>query len=128
MNGRKMACLAAAGFIGTLLVGAAIAPAHGQSLGRPVTVEAQNPLKRVVSFGDLALNTKQDRKVLVHRVGRAVQEVCPTTDEDGSYYDVQACDDFAWSGAWPQIRRAFDRARSGSTLAMSIEISAGAAK
>jgi UrcA family protein len=124
MDGRKVASLAAAGLIGALLVAAAVTPVHGQNAGRPVTVEAQNPLARVVSFGDLALNTKPGRTILMRRVSVAVDEVCPDFDEHGSTYAVQSCKDFAWTGARPQIKRALAQARSGSTIAMSIEVMA----
>lgn len=87
-----------------------------------------HPLTHLVHYDDLALATKAGRKSLMHRVKAAVSEVCPAYDEHGDAYDVQYCSDFAWAGARPQIKRAVRLARSGQTLAMTIEITAAAAK
>ena len=123
---RKMACIGAAGFIGTALVIAAASPVHGQSFShQPVTVQGhRDSITRIVPYGDLALTSNRGRQVLMRRVSTAVTQVCPDYDEQGLTYDVQGCEDFAWAGARPQIRRAFDDARSGSSLAMSIVITA----
>lgn len=127
MDARKMACVAAAGFVGMLLVGAAAFPAHAQSISnRPVTVtQHRDAGTRQVPYGDLALNTKQGRSTLMHRVGEAVYQVCPGFDGNFGAYDVDSCRDFAWAGARPQIDSAFRAALSGGSLAMSIEITAG---
>ena len=103
---RRMACIGAAGFIGTALVIAAASPVHGQSLfHQPVTVQGhRDTLTRVVPYGDLALTTNQGRGILMRRVSAAVTDVCPDYDELGSGYDVQGCEDFAWAGARPPDR------------------------
>ena len=128
MDVRQMACVGAAGFLGALLVVAAISPAHGQSYQRPVTISAQKPMTESVPYGDLALALRHDRRVLYHRVSQAVGRVCPILDEEGFAYDWQDCRNFAWRGADPQIKRAIGLARSGMTMAMSIQIAAAPAR
>jgi len=129
---RQVACLGAAGFIGTMLVVAATSPAFAQEYSQPVTVTAHSDqLTRVVPYGDLSLANRDARKVLMHRVGIAVREVCPNMSIDGlslQQYDVEGCRDYAWTGARPQIRHAIDLAGSGSTLAMSITITSATVK
>lgn len=122
---RKMACWGAAGFVGTALLIAAASPARSQP---PVDVIAQKGgMTKVVHYGDLSLATQKGRQLLVRRVGFAVKEVCPDYDQGWVLYDVESCKKFAWKGARPQIRRAFDRALSGSSLTMtSLTITVGA--
>jgi len=122
---RSMACWGAAGFIGTALLIVAASPAHSQP---PVDVIAQKGgMTRVVHYGDLSLATQKGRQTLVRRVGYAVGQVCPSYDDGWVLYDVDGCKKFAWKGARPQIRRAFDRALSGSSMTMtSLTITAGA--
>ena len=124
MDVRKMACFGAAGLLGTMLAGAVAYPANGQPGQKPVTVTAHReaPITQRVPYGDLALATKGGRSVLMRRVSFAVDTVCPQDDDDFGPYDVQGCKDFAWDGARPQIRRAINLAKSGATLAMTIEI------
>jgi UrcA family protein len=115
---RKMACFGAAAFLGTLVIGAAATPLHAQE--RPVTVTARpDQLTRVVPYGDLSLATKQGRHILMHRVDVAVDQVCPQMDEFLGRLDDAYCKHFAWAGARPQIRRAFDSALAGQPMAMS---------
>ena len=128
-NLRQVACLGAAGFIGTMLVLAVAAPVHAQAFTRPVTVTAHRDfLTERVPYGDLTLASKQGRSILYQRVGAAVNRVCPGVDAEGLTYNAQDCKDFAWEGARPQIRTAIKRAKSGASLAMAIEISTAMAK
>ena len=120
---REMACWGAAGFIGTALLIVAASPAHSQP---PVEVIAQKSMTRVVHYGDLSLASQKDRNILYRRVGYAVKEVCPEYAEDGAFYDNESCRKSAWAGARPQIRKALDRALSGSSMAMTITIQAAA--
>lgn len=122
---RKLACLAAAGFLGTLLVGAIAVPAHAQPGSGPVTVTAHSDqLTRVVAYGDLSLATHHGRHVLMRRVNIAIDQVCPKQDEYGIGLDAAGCQDFAWSGARPQIEQAMALSGSGTTtLSAAIEIS-----
>jgi UrcA family protein len=110
---------------GAIAMSSAATTAGGQPSKEPITVQAY---QRVVNYGDLALNTRHGRRVLIHRVGLAVHEVCPELDETGHAYDVMDCREFAWAGARPQIRQALDQARSGQPLAMSIVISSSGAR
>ena len=115
----------------TLLVDAAEAtPASGftaaqQWKGVRVVV---HPLTRSVHYDDLALATKGGREVLMRRVRTAVSEICLAYDKQGFALDALYCSTFAWAGARPQIKRAVELARSGQSLAMTIEIVAAVAK
>ena len=123
-NRSNIAALGAATAIAAGLVLAAT-PALGEP---PVEVIGNPTVTRHVPYGDLSLASADGRRMLYRRVGRAVNEVCPQVSEDGSWYDVQDCRQFAWHGARPQIKRAFDQALSGSTLAMSSSITMSVAK
>jgi len=127
MDVRQMACIGAAGFLGALLVVATTTPARGQSQ-RAVTIVAPEPLTDSVPYGDLSLALGHDRSVLHRRVSAAVGKVCPILDRDGFVYEWQDCRDFAWRGADRQIQQAIDLARSGSTMAMTIEVTAAGAR
>ena len=82
----------------------------------------QDQLTRVVPFADLSLATRDGRHVLIHRVSVAVYEVCPKHDYWGMELDAATCREYAWAGAQPQIKRAFDKAASGAPMAMSLEV------
>lgn len=91
----------------------------------PVTVVAQKDgsLTERVPYGDLTLTSEEGRHLLMHRVGLAVDRVCPVFDADGQpFNDPQSCKDFAWRGARPQIKRAFAEAISGGAATISIAI------
>ena len=123
MNSRNIASLAASALVGSLLL---IATTSAAQPGQPeVVIEKQAPMTRYVTFADLSLATKQGQKVLYHRVSNAVQQVCPDVDEEGFAYDTMGCEDFAWAGARPQMKRAIGLAKSGSPMTMTIAISAG---
>ena len=125
IGARRMICLAAAGFVGAALVIATIGPAHAQPVAQPVTVEAhRSTITQVVPYGDLSLVTKEGRKMLLHRISMTVNELCPMFDNQGFANDVPACQDGAWRSAGPQIRQAFNLARTNAALAMSITLSA----
>jgi UrcA family protein len=130
-NARAATTVVMAMAISTLAVSAASAtPASGSTAaqqGKGVTVVAR-PLTRNVHYDDLALATKDGRKVFMHRVRTAVSDVCPAYDEHDIALDVEYCSSLAWAGARPQIRRVLDLARSGQSLAMTIEITAAVAK
>lgn len=123
---RRIATFGAAGFVATALVLSAAGPAHSQP---PVNVIGKAVGQvRHVPYGDLSLATKDGQGILLRRVGYAVQEVCPTTANDGAWYDSDGCRKFAWRGARPQIRRALDQAISGSSLTMTSSITVSVAK
>lgn len=127
-NVRQVAFLTAAGFIGTALVIAAASPAMGRTpIQEPVTVIAKKEvMTERVPYGDLSLATREGRGELYHRVGLAVNRVCPSVDDLGFAIDPQGCQDFAWDGARPQMHRAIKAAKSGASLAMTITITAAA--
>ncbi|WP_294073535.1 UrcA family protein [Sphingomonas sp.] len=120
--------MAAATLVGALLIGAAINPAQAQTTEtRPVTVTANaDETTRIVHFGDLSLATREGRHMLLRRVSYAVGQVCLPYGDEHDAYHPGGCKSKAWSGARPQIQSAFDRALSGESLAMSIEVSAAA--
>jgi UrcA family protein len=124
MDARTMASIAAASVVGSLLL---IATTSGAQHQRAVVVEKRiTPMALHVSLADLSLARKKDQKILYHRVGEAVQQVCPQVDGDGYGYDVQGCDEFAWAGARPQMMRAINAAKAGFPLAMTVAVSAAA--
>ena len=124
MDNRSKASVAAASLVGSLLLIATTSAAQPQD---EVIIEKHiAPMTRYVSFADLSLATKQDQKVLYHRVGDAVQQVCPDVDDDGYGYDTQGCKDFAWDGARPQMRRVINSAKAGFPVTMTIAITAAA--
>ena len=120
-DARRIATFGAAAFVGTALALAAAAPAWSQP---PVEVVGKSSAQvRHVPYGDLSLATKDGQRILYRRVSYAVKDVCPITADDGAWYDSEGCRKFAWRGARPQIQLAFDRAISGSSLAMTSTIS-----
>jgi UrcA family protein len=121
---RKMLPMGAAIIVGVLSGGAATTPVNAQAHSSPVTVVAprSESLTRIVPYGDLSLATKAGRRVLFHRVSIAVREVCPILDTDGTPLNSDSCMDFAWAGARPQMKRAFEAAISGAPVLTAIEI------
>ena len=124
MNAHKIGWTGAAAITGALLINPTAAPASPQWINDPVTITGHRDVyMRVVSYRDLSLNTDAGRKILVHRVGVAVSQVCPSYDAIFHDYDADGCRVFAWHGARPQLNSAFAAAKSGLPLAMSIEVS-----
>ena len=78
MDVRKIVCVGAAGFIGTLLITAAAVPAHSRP---PLIVQAQRPDPEAptarVSFYVADLRSERGQKDLVRRVRTATRQVCP---------------------------------------------------
>ena len=112
MDVRKIVCVGAAGFIGSLLITAAAVPAHSRP---PLIVQAQPPdpeaLTASVSFYIADLRSERGQKDLVRRVHTATHQVCP---EDFAISPLNAyqrsCLETAWNGARPQIEAAIDTA------------------
>lgn len=81
---------------------------------RPVVVYGQqDPLipTRHVSYADLNLASAAGQKTLYRRVDVAVDDVCEdATGPSALSIAQQQCHKFAWSGAKPQMERAFQRA------------------
>lgn len=123
---RRIAIFGSAAIVATGLALAAATPALSQP---PVDVIAKPSSQvRHVPYGDLSLASREGQRTLFHRVGVAVNEVCPITADDGAWYDNEGCRKFAWRGARPQIRRALDQAMSGSSLAMTSSITVAVGK
>jgi UrcA family protein len=92
---------------------------------RPVNVLAHtDTVTRIVPYGDLSLATRKGRRTLMRRVDVAVDQVCPEYDKtSGQFYtEIAECKHFAWTGASPQIKQAFDRALSGETLSAATSV------
>ena len=91
MEARKIACLGAAAFVGSMLVGTVASPVHAQA-HHPLTVTGHpDEMTRVVPYGDLSLATSEGRKILMRRVGYAVDEICTPSEVNGGSLDVPYC-------------------------------------
>ena len=109
MEARKIACFGAAAFVGSMLVGTVASPVHAQA-HHPLTVTGHpDEMTRVVPYGDLSLATSEGRKILMRRVGYAVDEICMPSEVNGGSLDVPYCISTAWASARPQIKTAFAR-------------------
>jgi UrcA family protein len=116
---RKITCMAAATFVGSLLILSTVAPAHAQP---PVIVEGHHYYdpenQRVVPYGDLNLAVSAGQQGLIRRVKYAVEDLCDTRHTRGLMQLIDSeCSTSAWNSANPQITAAFNRAGSGSSIA-----------
>lgn len=74
MDNRKLACMAAAGFLGITLTAGATNASAGP---RDVTVRATDPtLQRVVSYRDLNIAERPGQKILKHRISSTASDLC----------------------------------------------------
>ena len=64
----------------------------------------------LVSYRDLNLNANVHRSILYGRVGDAVRNVCDFGTDFTKGTDYRTCRTKAWSGARPQMYRAFTQA------------------
>lgn len=89
-------------------VGAAAATAVAQQEGQ-IIVRGVAPGHKmiVVNYRDLNLNVEAQRDVLYSRVGDAVRGVCNFDQVNGPGTDYRTCSSKAWTGAMPQMYRAF---------------------
>jgi UrcA family protein len=117
MDMRKITCVAAATFVGSLLILSATAPVHAQ----PLVVEGHHyfdpQIQRVINYADLDLANPSGQKRLLHRVSSAVDDLCAVNDSLASrdmFGETRNCSTAAWNSATPQIRAAVDGAKSGS--------------
>ncbi len=105
MEGRKFACLVAAGFLG---LGLTVAATGAYAKPRVVVVQAVDPeLQRRVSYADLNLALKPQQKVLRGRIYRTAGNLC--SDLNGSA-DAGGCRTFAVASTRGQVKRAIERA------------------
>jgi len=118
MEARKFTCMAAATFVGSLLILTTVAPAHSQP---PVVVHGHQyfdpEIQRRVPYGDLNLADVSGQKHLIRRVGFAVRDLCGVYMTGRADPVDRECTAFAWASANPQITTAFDQARSGAYAA-----------
>ena len=82
----------------------AVAQEEGQIVVRGV---APGTKMIVVNYRDLNLNIEAHRDVLYSRVGDAVRGVCNFDQVRGPGTDYRTCSSKAWTGALPQMYRAF---------------------
>ena len=82
----------------------AVAQQEGQILVRGV---APGTKMMLVNYRDLNLNIEAHRDALYSRVGDAVREVCNFSQVKGPGTDYRTCSSKAWTGAMPQMYRAF---------------------
>lgn len=122
MDVRKLGPALSMGFSVVLGIAAA-GSATAQPYAQPVTVVAEPAhLTKYVPYADLALDSAAGRRLLIHRIGQAIHELCPIFDEQGMIYNRDDCRDSAWRGAHDQMNDAVRLAKSGATLASAIEI------
>lgn len=82
----------------------AVAQQPGQIVVRGV---APGTKMMLVNYRDLNLNIEAHRDVLYGRVGDAVRNVCNFDQVMGPGTDYRTCSSKAWTGAMPQMYRAF---------------------
>ena len=82
----------------------AVAQEAGQIVVRGV---APGTKMILVNYRDLNLNVEAQRDTLYGRVGDAVREVCNFDQVKGPGTDYRTCSSKAWTGAMPQMYRAF---------------------
>ena len=92
---------------------------------------SEDRLTARISYADLDLTSRHDRRQLVRRVRGGVREVCAPFSYSGQAIEHTSCRSFAWRGARPQLARAFSEAelaaRTGSAAtAVAIVIAAPA--
>jgi UrcA family protein len=129
MNSRKIACVAAAVFIGTCLT----ANATNAFAAPPGTVVIEGKridlsLQRRVSYADLNVAMTPDQQVLKRRISRTAGDLC--FDLNG-YYDEPQCRKNAVHSTDDQFAAAVDRAERlmagmpvGPAVAISMVIGA----
>lgn len=82
----------------------AVAQEEGQIVVRGV---APGTKMMLVTYRDLNLNFEPHRDILYSRVGDAVRDVCNFDQVRGPGTDYRTCSSKAWTGAMPQMYRAF---------------------
>lgn len=111
MDARKIACITAASFIGTMMISAVTSPVNAQNPNRElvVTGERIDPnLQRRVSYRDLNLVFPLAQKTLKSRISRTASGLCYEINDGQD--DFGACRSFAVRGTRPQVDAAIERA------------------
>jgi UrcA family protein len=100
-------CAIVASALSATVVGPATI-AFAQEAGQIVVRGVAPGTKMVlVNYRDLNLNIESHRDVLYNRVGDAVRDVCNFDQVRGPGTDYRTCSSKAWTGAMPQMYRAF---------------------
>lgn len=125
MDNRKLACLAAAGFLGTALAFSTTQAFAARPLG-DVVVKGQKidpDLQRRISYADLNLAVGSDQKVLKRRISSTANSLC--FDLNGNR-DNWSCTSDAIRSTDEQFAAAVDRAKlkiAGKPVGPAIAIS-----
>ena len=127
MDSRQIACLVAASVFGLVLTAAATGA--GAKPQRDIVVEGQRidpELQRTVSYADLNLAKRPDRRVLRGRIYRTAGDLC--SDLNG-VFGFDECRDYGVRSTHSQVARAIARAERqmaglpvGPPLAISMVI------
>jgi len=110
INYAKALAMCGAGLIAGASILAAVTPVRAAPHNLTVVGRQSQYVTRYVSYADLNLASRPGERILYHRVGFAVNEVCT----EPFAYDSSQIDDCtmdSWDRARPQIVRAVRRAR-----------------
>lgn len=107
MDSRDIACAVAAVVVGTGLIGAATSSAAAPPREATVVGKVDQRLQRTVSFADLNLAFRPDRRVLHSRIVRTADDLC--FDLNG--YNDRGCLEYAVDSTDGQVAAAIDRAK-----------------
>lgn len=129
MDVRKLACIAAAGFIGTMVVSASTSsPAYSKpNVNREVVVTGERidpALQRRVSYKDLNLAFPAAQKTLKGRIIHTASNLC--FEINNGIDEFGDCTNYAVRGTRPQVAAAIERAKlrmAGKTVGPDLAIS-----
>lgn len=126
MDKRKLSCVAAAGFIGIMLVAATTStPVFAGQRDVVVTAERIDPaLQRRVAYRDLNLAFPAAQKTLKGRISRTASSLCFEINDGNDEFGE--CKSYAIRGTRPQVAAAIERAKmrmAGKEVAPDIAIS-----
>jgi UrcA family protein len=110
MESRKIACFAAAGFIGVALTAAT---AHAQPPDKEVVIEGKrlNPeTQRVVRYADLNLANQPEQRLLLRRISVTARSLCLDLGHIG-FRENWACTSNAIDSTDDQVAAAISRAK-----------------
>ena len=127
METRKLTFMAAAAFVGSMLVLTATAQARSQP---PLVVEGRAHIdpdtQRIVKYGDLNLADPDGQQSLMRRVDYSINDLCQVNLFAFQHLEevtaTRTCVGAAWDSAKPQIATAFERAQSGASLGAAVLI------
>ena len=127
MNYGKALVVCGATLVASAAIGVTAAPVHARSPGSVVIVaHTDNFVVRRVTYADLNIASEPGARLLTHRVGWAVVDVCnDATGAPAMSFELRNCKTRAWEGARPQMGLAVERAREiASTGTSSIAAAA----